>query len=452
MNKDVEEYIQTCTVCQKTKHSTRKTPGLLQPINAEYPWQIITMDFVGGFAPGILTGNTMCLVIVDKFSKYIILESVPATVDAEQTADILMKRMITQFGIPEKVITDRGPQFAANLWQKVLTFLGSKPALAATHHPQTDGQSERTIQTLNRLISAFASDVENKWEELLPLLQFSLNDAFCESTASTPFRVLYGCDPVSPMRLISRSVHENPNPEQPLTPTQWEEQTVEQLSKVWDFIKEHQEEVAQRMKERYDKNRRHLELQPGDLVLVSTKSHRLLEGHRKHRQRFVGPYVVQTKINDNAYKLTGLPPGMPTTQNVEYLKLFKPSPHKFRMRPTPEANLPEIIQGEPEWEVEKIENDRGTRGNYSFLVKWAHTPQRQWLPLRNLNNCCGALKDYYQNMQMEIPELVQKFINENNDDDGNSQDEDNNDNDNDDANVEQNQPDQQQNQTNPNST
>ena len=203
MNKDVEEYIKTCTVCQKTKTSTQKPPGLLQPIVSEYPWQIVTMDFVGGFAPGRLTGNNTCLVMVDKFSKYIILESVPETVDSEQTADILVRRLISQFGIPEKIITDRGPQFSANLWQKVLEFLGSKSALSTSHHPQTDGQSERAIQTVTRLVSTFASDQENKWEELLPMFQFALNDSFCESTTSTPFRVLYGCDPVSPMRLIT---------------------------------------------------------------------------------------------------------------------------------------------------------------------------------------------------------------------------------------------------------
>ena len=92
MLKDTEEYIKTCSVCQSTKHKTQKAPGLLKPINAKYPWHIITMDFVSKFAPGRLTGNTMCLVIVDKFSKYVTLESVPETVTSEQTADILMKR------------------------------------------------------------------------------------------------------------------------------------------------------------------------------------------------------------------------------------------------------------------------------------------------------------------------------------------------------------------------
>ena len=183
---DVEEYVKTCSICQKTKHSTQRAPGLLQPIKADYPWQVVTMDFVGKFAPGRLTGNTMCLVIVDKFSKYVLFESVPETVNAEQTADIFLRRVVSQFGVPEKVISDRGPHFTADTWQRALQSLGSRSALAAAHHPETDGQTERMIQTLSRLIRAFASEQENEWEELLPMLQFSLNDSFCESTRKYP--------------------------------------------------------------------------------------------------------------------------------------------------------------------------------------------------------------------------------------------------------------------------
>ena len=220
MQQEVEEYVRSCYSCQTSKNTTRRPFGLLNPIKADYPWQVITMDFVSGFAPGRQTGNTMCLVIVDKFSKYTILESVSVNIDAEQTADVLVKRLISLFGIPEKIITDRGPQFSAQLWHRILNFLGSKSALSAAHHPQTDGQSERAIQTLLQLIRIFANQNQNEWEDLLPMLQFSLNDAFCESTRSTPFRVLFGHDPTSPMSLVSRQSQENLHPDQPITPSE----------------------------------------------------------------------------------------------------------------------------------------------------------------------------------------------------------------------------------------
>ena len=413
LHKDVEEYIGTCTVCQKTKHSTERPAGKLMPIKSEYPWQTITMDFVGKFAPGRLTGNNMCLVIIDKFSKYTILETVPENIDAEKTADILLKRMISQFGIPEIIISDRGPQFTSNLWQRICEYLGCKSALASSHHPQTDGQSERSIQTFLRLIRAFASEQESKWEELLPMLQYSVNDAYCESISSTPFRVLFGSDPVSPMRLISNQIQNETDPRQPFTPTEWEEKTTEQLNEVWEFIRNHQREIAQRMKQRYDKNRKDLKLEPGDLVLLSTKSHHILLGHRKHQERFVGPYIVSKKINDNAYQLAGLPSAVPRTQNIRYLRLFKPSPQKFQTRPTPSVNVPDIVDGEVHWEVEEILDSKITGSGIWYSIKWANTSQQQWLRLESLDGCLMLLREYYEKNNVPIPDRVQRFIDEN---------------------------------------
>ena len=414
MSQDVEEYIKTCSVCQKTKHSTQRAPGLLKPIQANFPWQIVTMDFVGKFAPGRLTGNTMCLVMVDKFSKYVMFESVPESVDAEQTADIFLRRVVSQFGVPETVISDRGPQFTADVWQRALKSLGSRSALATAHHPQTDGQSERAIQTFLRLIRAFASEQENEWEELLPMFQFSLNDTFCEATKSTPFRVLFGCDPISPSRLITRQAPSYPAPDSNLTPVQWEDRTAEQIAKIWDFIRQHQGEVAQRMKLRYDRNRKALDLQPGDLVLLSTKSHKPLAGHRKHLPRQAGPYVVQAKINDNSYRLSGLPPGVPTSQNVRFLSLFRPSPRKFRTRPTPAANVPDMVDDEPEWEVESILDESESRRGFRFLVKWASwtgsPSQQQWLPMDCLTHCSRLLRDFYSRNNRELPAPVAQFV------------------------------------------
>ena len=274
LQKDTEEYIASCSVCQVMKHSNRRPAGLLHPIKSRYPWHIVTMDFVGKFTPGNVSGNTMCLVIVDKFSKYVLLESVPETVNSEQAATIFLRKVVSQFGVPEVVISDRGPQFASEMWQSALKSLGSRAALASTHHPQTDGQSERTIQTLLRLIRTYATEHQGTWEELLPMFQFSLNDSYCEATKSTPFRILFGCDPISPTRLVTRQATSFPLPTTGETPTSWEERTANQVKRIWDFIRDHQEVVARRMKARYDQNRSSLDLQPEDLVLLSTKSHR----------------------------------------------------------------------------------------------------------------------------------------------------------------------------------
>ena len=239
---------------------------------------------------------------------------------------------------------------------------------------------------------------------------FSLNDAYCEAIASTPFRVLYGTDPISPMRLINKRAMEPLMLDESSTPTQWEEKTAEQLQEVWEFIKRHQKEIAQRMKERYDMFRKPASFQHGDLVLLSTKSYKNVLGYKKHQPKYIGPYIIDSKVNDNAYKLIGLPPRHPKTQNVKYLRLFRPSPAKFANRGTPEANIPEIADGEPRWEIERILDDREAIDNVSFLVKWLGDPVQQWIPVQCLDRCSQLLREYYMEKEKPIPEIVKAVM------------------------------------------
>ena len=265
------------------------------------------MDFVGGLAPAIHTGHTYCFVMVDKFSKYVLLEGVSESITSAETAAIFIKRVIAAFGVPVKIISDRGSLFTAAVWKETMKILGTNIALAATHHPQTDGQSERTIQTLIRLFRCFMEQQQGQWEQMLPLFEFALNDAHCDATGSTPFRVLYGKDPTTPFRFIrGEEVHDTP-----LNTLQQEAELNRRLGEVNTFIRQRQEEVAARMKERFDRVRRVLIFQPGDLVLLSTKSHPRLEGNRKQGRIRVGPYVIKAQRNANAYELEGLPTGIP---------------------------------------------------------------------------------------------------------------------------------------------
>ena len=406
MVNDVRMFVRSCPRCQRTKHDTSRPPGLLQPILSKYPWQVVTMDFVGKFTPAEGTEHNMCLVMVDKFSKYVLLEAVPETITASQMAEIFIRRLIAHFGVPATVISDRGPQFTSAVWRETLEQLGSRVALASSHHPQTDGQTERTIQTLLRLVRAFASEKEETWERQLPLFQYALNDAYCEATQTSPFRALYGKDPMSPLSLVggpNRAASDGTDP------NEMAERLYDEMSGVQEFMRQHQQEVANRMKERYDQGRRPLELQPGDLVLLSTRSHHLLLGSRKHQHRRVGPYVVARKIQENAYELTGLPPGVPTTQNVRFLSKYELTPPAFSSSPERAALGPAQVDGEWEWEVEAIEDFRVQRNGNKYLVKWVDTPQRQWLSIDHLTNCREALLEYFASRGEDPPQEVQQM-------------------------------------------
>ena len=158
---------------------------------------------MSGLPPASNPQLSQVLVIVDKFSKYTILEPCPATMTALDTAKVFIRRVIANFGLPKVVISDRGPQFSAAVWKAILEGLGSKVALATSHHPQTDGQTERAIQTLLRIVRSFAVDQAADWQEMLPLFQFAINNAASSASRLSPFQVLFGMSPLAPTSVIT---------------------------------------------------------------------------------------------------------------------------------------------------------------------------------------------------------------------------------------------------------
>ena len=197
--RDAREYVRSCRECQLQKHSTYAPLGKLHPIMARRPWQIVTLDLVGGLPPSGPRKCTYVLMIVDKFSKYVCLEPCVAELSAPDTAQIFVRRVVAEHGVPQVVISDRGPQFVSQVWQQLLLLIGSRSALAASHHPQTDRQSERSIQTALRLIRTYAHSCPGSWVNQLPFLQFAMNNASSAATTYSPFQILYGRSPITPL-------------------------------------------------------------------------------------------------------------------------------------------------------------------------------------------------------------------------------------------------------------
>ena len=403
--RDVREYVRSCAVCQRNKHSTRAPAGALHPILARRPWQIVTLDFVSGLHPAVKTKNTQILVLVDKFSKYVCLESCAKEIDALETAQIFLRRVVRDFGVPQVVISDRGPQFSSEIWKRLLELMGSRVALATTHHPQSDGQSERMIQTLLRVLRSYAQTAADQWEILLPMMQFALNNAPAASGKYSPFQVLFGISPVQPTDLLVDDPDDRPGAWEwgdSRGALPWVRKWWKARRRVHDFIRHKLRETADLVQRRYDKSHRPLLLEEGDLVLLSVKSYDPRAQTRKHRSRYTGPYVVDRKVHDNAYRLSGLPPDVPPTQNVQFLRLFVPTPAKFSTRPDAQFACPVARGDHLEWEVEKIEAHRTTQRGLQYLVSWKGTPDKSWLQPRQLKHCQRLLHDYQRDNAISL--------------------------------------------------
>ena len=130
--------------------------------------------------------------MVDKFSKFVMLKECRNTVSADETARLFHEKVFPLFGAPRVVISDRGPQFSAIFWKEIMFLMQTKVAIATSHHLQMDGQSERTIQTLLRLIRTYASQNQKQWEAHLSMFEVALNAVAHASTGLPPHQVLFG--------------------------------------------------------------------------------------------------------------------------------------------------------------------------------------------------------------------------------------------------------------------
>ena len=347
IQEDVREYVQSCVRCQKVKSATHKAPGLLYPLSVSCPGHTITLDFVSKFTPAEKTQHDQCLVMVDKFSKFVMLKECRTSISAEETARLFHEKVFPLFGAPRVVISDRGPQFTAIFWKEIMSIMQTKVAIASSHHPQTDGQSEHTIQTLLRLIRTYASQNQKQWESHLPMFEVALNSVSHAATGLPPHVVLFGQEARVPSTFLEEELRSGLVDEgEAVVPASLKlRRWLQRCQSVWRLVHDNQKAADDKAKERYDKNRKEVRFEVGSLVLLSTSSHAALTGVRKHRERFVGPYLVEGAVHPNAYKLKGLPPGVPSTQNVRYLRAFKPNPPRFSSRSNPEYATPLEVDG-----------------------------------------------------------------------------------------------------------
>ncbi|CAJ2638146.1 unnamed protein product [Trifolium pratense] len=107
-------------------------------------------------------------------------------------AEIYVEQIVKLHGIPSSIVSDRDPRFTSRFWESLQEALGTKLRLSSAYHPQTDGQSERTIQSLEDLLRACVLEQGVSWDSCLPLIEFTYNNSFHSSIGMAPFEALYG--------------------------------------------------------------------------------------------------------------------------------------------------------------------------------------------------------------------------------------------------------------------
>nr|GEU42130.1 hypothetical protein [Tanacetum cinerariifolium] len=151
----------------------------------------ITMDFLTKL-PRTSNGHDTIWVIVNRLTKSAYFIPTRGTESMDTLTWLYIKEIISCHGVLISIISNRDSHFTSRFWQSLQNALGTQLDMSTAYHPETDGQSERTIQTLEDMLWACAIDFGKGWEKHLPLVEFLYNNSYHASIKATPFEVLYG--------------------------------------------------------------------------------------------------------------------------------------------------------------------------------------------------------------------------------------------------------------------
>eukprot|EP00922_Rhytidocystis_sp_ex-Travisia-forbesii_P044621 GHVS01066542.1.p1 GENE.GHVS01066542.1~~GHVS01066542.1.p1 ORF type:complete len:416 (-),score=25.17 GHVS01066542.1:409-1656(-) len=159
LREEVEQYVARCHGCLKTKPNNSNPYGPLVPLIAKEPWQVVTLDFIGGLAPAEKTKNDEILVVVDMFTKMAHFIPCQQTHKAGQVANMYYSEVFRLHGVPKVIISDRDRLFRAALWREMHELMGTKLAYTSPYYPQSDGNTERVNRTLVAMLKVYTEQL-----------------------------------------------------------------------------------------------------------------------------------------------------------------------------------------------------------------------------------------------------------------------------------------------------
>ncbi|XP_071925131.1 transposon Tf2-1 polyprotein [Coffea arabica] len=317
LKKDVAEFVQRCLICQQVKAEHQKPSGLLQPLEIpEWKWEHITMDFVTGL-PRSQKGFDAIWVIVDRLTKSAHFLPVSMTFSLEKLVKLYTEEILRLHGIPVSIVSDRDPRFVSRFWQKFQESLGTKLKFSTAYHPQTDGQSERTVQTLEDLLRSCILDFGGKWSNYMTLVEFAYNNSYQASIQMAPYEVLYGRRCRSPIHWDEIGEKRIVDP----TAIPWIEEAQEKVK----LIRERLQTAQSRQKSYADTRRKDLEFEVGDKVFLRVKplkSGVISKKGKKLKPRYIGPFEILKRVGNVAYQLK-LPASMAKVHDVFHVSMLR---------------------------------------------------------------------------------------------------------------------------------
>ncbi|XP_073049491.1 uncharacterized protein [Primulina eburnea] len=378
------------------------------PVPSE-PWVDISMDFVLGL-PRTKKGRDSIFVVVDRFSKMAHFIACHKTDDASNIADLFFKEVVRLHGMPRTIVSDRDVKFLSYFWKTLWAKLGTKLMFSTTCHPQTDGQTEVVNRTLGTLLRAIIKKNLKNWEDCLPFVEFAYNRCVHSTTNYSPFEIVYGFNPLTPLDLMSLPVSDRLNMDG--------QKKAEFVRSLHEKVKDNIEKKNLQYTKQANKGRKKMVFEKGDWVWLHLRKERFPEKRRsKLLPRGDGPFQVIERINDNAYKLD-LPGeyNVSSTFNVSDLSLFDVGDDQdLRTNPFQEGeNDANVVDQAPKKAWESLELPEGpiTRGRskkfkdalQGLMMSYQGSPTSWMSKLEEVGNHGNDIGGLWNLIQGQLPQ------------------------------------------------
>ncbi|KAK3543134.1 hypothetical protein QTP70_011672 [Hemibagrus guttatus] len=301
----------------------------------------------------------------------------PGPPTALETAEYLFNHVFRYYGLPEDIVSDRGPQFTSRVWRAFFKRLGVTISLSSGYHPQTNGQTERKIQEIGRFLRTFCHSHQESWSQFLGWAEYAQNSLRQSTTGLTPFQCVLGYQP-------------------PLFPWDGEPSDVpavdywfRESERVWGEAHRQLQRALRRRRSTADLRRSQAPAyQPGQKVWLSTRDIKLRLPCKKLSPRFIGPFTIVRQINPVTYRLQ-LPPEY-RIHPVFHVSLLKPHHPSVLLSTGPGVAegppLPLLVDDGTAYLVKEILDSRRRGGRLEYLVDWeGYGPEeRSWVPRNDI--------------------------------------------------------------------
>jgi hypothetical protein len=325
-------------------------------------------------------------VVVDYHSKAVKLELITIEATAQDIAKVLRQRVFRDHGLPKVMVHDCDTKFISQWATELYRLLSIKQNPSTVYHPQTDGQTKRVNQEIEKYLWAFIDYQQDDWTEWLDLPEFAYNDHAHSTTQQSPFYVMHGQHPWKG----------DPTPKD--TKVQDVEERIVKLKEICKTAEEaweHSKKLGKATNDR--RSRRVFKFQPGQQVYLAATNIKTDRPSKKLDDKCYGPFKVLKEIGQAAY-LLDLPKTWKAIHPViheEYLTLYHPPSFEIQRPPPPPPAV--VVEGHIEHDVETILDLQTNHKRVQYLVKWTGYPREEatWESWGNVKNSPNLIKEFH---------------------------------------------------------